>query len=446
MNYDVIIIGGGASGLTAAVTAAARGLKTAIIEHKDRLGKKILATGNGKCNYTNLYQSPECYRGTHPEFAMELMRQFDHNQTIAFFKSLGIYPKVRNGYVYPNSEQAAAVADVLSMEAKRLGVDVFLSEHVTKVEKRNDGFLILATVEPDPKEAKAKKATGKGQQGFSKAAMVPKTAQTIEKPIEKRYEAKNVILAAGGCAAPKQGSDGSGFELAKSLGHTIVSPFPALVQLRASEKFLKTLSGVRLEAKGTIFANEQTISEESGEFLFTDYGISGIPIMQMSRYAVEAVNQNRKTRIILDFFPDLSVNEMNELLLQRLKNGSQKTMEEMFIGLLNNKLSYVLLMEAGIDPLLSAKKVKEQEIKKLVSLLKQFTLTITGSNGFDMAQVSAGGVLTSEIDVTTLESKKVKGLYLTGEVVDIDGTCGGYNLQWAWSSGSVAGNHAGGVR
>lgn len=404
MRYDCIVVGGGASGMVAAIFAARRGQRIAIIEHRERLGKKILATGNGKCNYTNQVQTPDCYRGTHPEFAMAVLRQFDVEQTIAFFQSLGIYPKVRNGYVYPNSEQAVAVADVLAMELNNLKVEVFLKEHVLNIEKEEHGFLL----------------------------------KTEEK---KEYRCHKVIVSTGGLAAPKQGSDGSGLKIMKRLGHTIVEPFPALVQLKAEGKFFKQVSGVRIDAKGEVFSNQKKLTEEIGEFLFTDYGISGIPVFQMSRYAVSSVLQGKKTQLLLDFFPHMTENEFQLLWNNRIKAGGYKSIGELFTGLLNNKLSNALLSEAKINPEISAKRLTKEDYAKLLKLLKSFPITITGSNGFENAQISAGGISSAEVNPETMESKIVKGLYLTGEILDIDGTCGGYNLQWAWSTGAVAGQH-----
>ncbi len=400
-KYDVIIIGGGASGMMAAIHAAKRRKKVAIIEQKERLGKKILATGNGKCNYTNLYQEIECYRGSDPKIAMDIVRQFDQQETIAFFQSIGVYPKVRNGYVYPYSEQAASVADVLAMECKNLGVNVFLSEKVIKVIKQKDIFVLSSET--------------------------------------NQYQSTNLILATGGCAAPKQGSDGSGFALAKQFGHKIVKPFPALVQLKTEEKYGKIVSGVRCEAKGRLVYKTQELACEQGEYLFTDYGISGIPILQMSRFAVEFLEKKEKVTLYLDFFPNLSNQELSAMLKERNEHNIQRTVEESFLGLMNHKLAYLMIREAKLAPEQTCKYIKEREIKVLSQLLKNFPMTINGSNGFDQAQVSAGGVNLSEINPQTLESKLITGLYFTGELLDVDGTCGGYNLQWAWSSGVLAG-------
>ena len=400
-KYDVIIIGGGASGMMAAIQAGKRGRRTLILEHNNRLGKKILATGNGKCNYTNLYQGMECYRGTNPDFAWNVIQTFDCQATVEFFKELGILPKFRNGYAYPNSEQAASIADVLALECARYQVKVKLSEHVVRVKKDQDTFYVSTDT--------------------------------------YTYESRSVILATGGCAAVKQGSDGSGYPIAKSFGHTIVPTYPALVQLRAKEKYGKVISGVRCEAKGTITCNQKEVTCESGEFLFTDYGVSGIPIFQMSRFALDLLEKKQTPMLSLDFFPEMSSEECYSYLKQRFEQGSYKTTEQVLIGMLNHKLSYLLLTECNINCSMSATEVSDQQLCNLVKYLKNLTFTITGSNGFEQAQVSAGGVLTAEVDEHTMESKLVKGLFFTGEVLDVDGTCGGYNLQWAWSSGYLAG-------
>ena len=401
MSYDVIVVGGGASGMTAAIFAARRGLKTAIVEHKERLGKKILATGNGKCNYTNLYQSKECYRGTNPEFAMAVLRQFDQDQTIAFFRSLGVEPKVKNGYVYPNSEQASAITEVLSMELARLKVKTALSNHIVSIRKADSLFYV--------------------------------GTETYE------YEAHSVILATGGCAATIHGSDGSGYDFAKAFGHMIIKPFPALVALKAGNADLKSIAGVRMDAKGSMESEGTVIALESGEFLFTEYGISGIPIFQMSRYAIACINEGKQVTLCLDFFSDTTTEELHEQMKERVKNCENKSMEEFFIGLLNQKLGLQILKAAKCNIKKKVSELTDNELKSLVFLLKKYTLKITGSNGLDQAQVSAGGVNTKEVDNLTMESKLIPGLYLVGELLDVDGTCGGYNLQWAWSSGAIAG-------
>ena len=398
----VIVIGGGASGLMSAIWAARNHCKVTILEQKDKLGKKILATGNGKCNYTNYVQNPSCYRSMNNQEAIKVYETFDVSRTIEFFEELGIYPKERNGYVYPNSGQAASILDVLILEAKRLGVEMICNAKVTAVKQQKGYFQVTAT------------------------------GQT--------YQGDHVILTTGGCASQKLGSDGSGYPIAKAFGHQIIKPLPALVQLKSNGKYLKTLSGVRCDAAISLLADSKKLTAEKGEILFANYGISGIPVMQVSRYASTALDKGGKVQLSIDFLPDLSYQQLMEQLERRIEHGKNRTAEELFIGLLNHKLTYVLLKEVGIDPELLSGKVRKEAWKKLANQMKNFTMTITDTNGFENAQTCTGGVPLSEIDCNTMESKKTKGLFFAGELLDVDGTCGGYNLQWAWSSGFVAGS------
>ncbi|SHO50187.1 BaiN/RdsA family NAD(P)/FAD-dependent oxidoreductase [Anaerocolumna xylanovorans] len=396
----IYIIGGGASGLFAAIWAAKRNKQVTVLEHKDRPGKKILATGNGKCNYTNLVQTKECYRSNNPSFAGEILKAFDTDKTVEFFKEIGIYPHEKNGYLYPNSGQASSVLEVLLMEAERLNVKIECDTHVQQVDKK---LRILTD--------------------------------------RKEYQADRILLASGGMANPALGSDGSGFAIAKALGHKIITPLPALVQLKSREKYFKTLSGVRTEAEVSLYSGKKLLVKEKGEILFADYGVSGIPVMQVSRYAAKALSEGREAVLILDFFPSLSKEEIKEILRSRLKRNQKESIEQAFIGLLNKKLAYTALKESGILVSLTLSQLKEEQLNQLALRLKEWKIPVSEPNSFEQAQVTAGGVDTLFINPATMESKLVKGLFFAGEVVDVDGTCGGYNLQWAWSSGFVAGSH-----
>jgi len=407
LEYDVIIAGAGAAGLVAAIAAARKGKSVLIIEKNTKAGKKILATGNGKCNFTNLHQTPECYRSEDSKFAMKVLSNFDLNKTLNFFENLGIFPKERNGYVYPFSEQASSVVSVLLMECERLKVEISYNEKVKSVIRPD---FTVVTVRPDNTEA--------------------------------IYYGKKLIIATGGCASPNLGSDGSGYQLAKSFGHSIVKPLPALVSLKSPDKFCKTVSGVRTQAKVTAYASSKPLSQEEGEIIFTDYGISGIPVMQLSRFVSKALDKKEEVFLILDFFKEYTNDELKKLLTVRCSQNPNKTLEEMLIGLFNNKLNYILIKEAKLDPVLKCKRLSKADINKLAGQIKNFKIRISDTNSFDFAQVTAGGVSTSEINPDTLESKKKKNLYFAGEIVDVDGTCGGYNLQWAWSSGYIAGSNA----
>lgn len=402
-EYDVIIVGAGSSGLLAGILAARGGRSVLIIEQKEKAGKKILATGNGKCNYTNLYQTSECYRSDDNSFVFQVLPNFDTSKTIKFFKDLGIIPKERNGYIYPNSEQASSVVSVLLMECQRLKVEFIYNEKV------------ISVIAPD----------------FTVITAVNKE--------ENIYYARKLILATGGCAAPKLGSDGSGYDLAKLFGHKIIKPLPALVSLKSPDKFCKKISGVRTQARVKAYGNAKLLFIEEGEIIFTDYGISGIPIMQLSRFVSKALDMGKASYLMLDLYFSASREELFEILMKRCKRSPEKTMEEMLVGMFNHKLNYILMTEAKLDPNCPCSKVKDEAILKLTEQIKGFMVQINGTNTFEFAQVTAGGVSTLDVDPLTMESKKKKNLYLIGELLDMDGTCGGYNLQWAWCTGYVAG-------
>lgn len=422
INTDVTVIGGGAAGLMAAITAARCGARTVIIEHMDRVGKKILSTGNGKCNYTNALQGISYYRGENPAFVLPIFAQFGFEETVACFKELGVYPKIRNGYCYPASEQASAVLDVLRMECAYQKVAVYTSCNLKSVKRRKNGYQIQTD-----KEA---------------------------------FSTKTVIFAPGLLAAPKTGSDGSAFPHIEELGHHFVDIVPALVQLQGKQSFFKALAGIRAEstislyiengqihtkdsAKAAFRTGYEKVCEETGELQLTEYGISGIPVFQLSRFATKALKAQKSVYAQIDFIPGMTDEELFSLLKMRFhKNAHGKSASEALIGLFNKKLIDVLLKESGIGLHLPAETVKNGELQELCQKIKQFRVDITGSKGMDAAQVCAGGVDTAEVDAGTLESKLAEGIYFAGEVLDIDGTCGGYNLQWAWSSGYVAGFHA----
>lgn len=416
MDFDVIVIGAGASGLVAAIAAARKKSQILVIEQKDRAGRKLAATGNGKCNYTNLDQRPEHYRSDDNAFPMEVLSYFNVTDTVSFFEELGIVPKERDGYMYPNSEQASSIVQVLLMECERLKVSFVYNESVTELKQPSDNASDKFTV-------------------YTRSASEPY--------MDKRYRANRLIMAAGGCASPRLGSDGSGYRLAKSLGHTIIKPLPALVQLKSKEKYLRTLSGVRIIAHVAAYSQGKQLAREKGEIVFTDYGISGIPIMQVSRFVAKKLDAGRDVSLILDFMPEASYEEVKALIDKRLKRSRSKNLEQMMVGLFNNKLSYIIIKQAGLNPEAVCACINVRDMEKLTLLIKQFVMSITDTNSFDYAQVSAGGIPTRELNCKTLESNIVKGLYITGELIDVDGTCGGYNLQWAWSTGYLAGCAAG---
>jgi len=398
----IAVIGGGASGLTAAIAAARNGAEVTICEKLNRVGKKILATGNGRCNYTNMNLSKECYHSNNLNFVDEVMKFFNLDKTLVFFEDLGILPYVdESGKVYPNSLQASSVLDVLRYELKRHKVKEVTDFNVTALRKSKDKFSIIGN-------------------------------DTIT--------ADRVILATGGKASPQLGSDGKGYELAKSLGHEIIEPFPALVQLKLSGKYFKRIAGIKFDGIVKAYAGDRLIREEEGEILFTDYGISGPPILQVSRKVIEELNKKNKPFLNIDMFPGYSKLKLYDILQDRFRRISYKTIEESMIGFINKKLIPVVFYEAGFEDLNKiCGKLNKKEIYKIIDILKEWKFEVIGHNSWQQAQSTAGGIKLSEVNPKTLESLKVKGLYFAGEILDVDGDCGGFNLQWAWSSGYTAG-------
>lgn len=409
---NVIIIGGGASGMMAAIAAARAGAKVTILEHNERVGKKILSTGNGRCNFTNTAQEPIFYHSDNLSFPWKAVEAFGVRQTIAFFTELGVYSKNKNGYLYPYSEQASAVLDVLRMELKRLGVEEHCQEHVTAIQKNAGGFKTIS----EYKGGKRKE--------------------------EHSYKSQTVVLASGSKAAPVTGSDGSGYRLAKACGHTMIPVHPALTQLRCREAFYKSLSGVRIWGKVSLVTDGKLEAEDTGEIQMTNYGISGIPVFQVSRYASKAIYEKKAVKAVLDFMPDFSDEQFVAYLEHRACTRPERPMDSFFTGLFHKKIALLLLKLAGIKGDRTADSMTPDDINALAHCVKHFSTEIEKTNSFEQAQVCAGGVDTREIDAGTMESLLMPGLYFAGEIMDVDGLCGGYNLQWAWTSGYLAGRAA----
>lgn len=405
MKRKVLIIGGGASGLTAAITAARKGADVTILEHMDRVGKKILSTGNGRCNITNLTMQADCYRCSQKDFPMKVIDQFPVKDTLAFFDSIGILTKSRNGYIYPNSDQASSVLDALRLEAEHLNIRITTGCKVKHIKKLGKGIFCVQS-----------------DQG--------------------EFLGDTLILAAGSKAASVTGSDGSGYELAKSLGHHIIQPLPALVQLRCEGKHFKQLAGIRCEAALKVLVNGKTAAADEGELQLTDYGISGIPTFQISRFVSVALSRGSKVTVLIDFLPSQTLEETVRFISKRVRRFSDRTCGDFLTGVLNKKLAGVLLKMSGISTENLVSEVCWKQWEHLIDQIKHFEVRVTTTNSFEQAQICCGGVDTREINAQTMESKLVSGLYLVGELVDVDGICGGYNLQWAWSSGHVAGTWA----
>lgn len=404
-QQDVLVIGAGASGMMTAITAARRGLSVTVLEHMDKPGKKILATGNGKCNFTNQKLSPQCYYGD-PELAEQILKQFTVEDTLAFFREIGIWPKEKNGYIYPNSGQAASVADALSAEMKRCGVSLITSCDIRQVQETKYGFETLTS-------------TG-------------------------TYRSRQLVFATGLRAAPKSGSDGSMISAIKSFGHRFAPILPALCGFEANGMEFPKASGVRTEAILSLYIEGQKITQERGELQLADYGISGIPVFQISSPAARALYQKKQVDVWINFLPDFSAELLMEELKRRfLRDTGRQDAAESLRGLLNHKLIPIFLKAAGISVHEATERISPEQIQTLCRQLQAFPVHLKKVRDFSFAQVCTGGIHTEEIHTDTLESRIVPGLYFAGELLDVDGICGGYNLQWAWSSGHVVGSKVG---
>lgn len=394
----IVIVGGGASGLISAIHAKTSNNKVTVLERNSSCGKKILATGNGKCNYWNIDQNIKHYHSNNEELLEQIITKEIQDKVINFFNSLGIVPKIKNGYYYPFSNQATTIKNALLNEVKKKDIEIRQDFLVESIEKEENHFII-------------------------------KSSNEIIK-------ADKVIIATGSCASPKTGSDGIGYKLLKRLSHTVIEPKPALVQLKTTGNFLKEWAGIRTDVKVSLYENDKLIKEESGEIQLTDYGISGICVFNLSRYVSIGLEKNLNEEVMINFLPFIEKNPY-EYLTNLLKNNySVKTQLE---NILNNKLVAVILNKTNIDENKSFNNLREDEKVRLINNLISFKVKVIGTNSFDQAQVCSGGIPLTEIELTTMESKLVKGLYIVGELLDVDGDCGGYNLGFAWMSGIKAG-------
>lgn len=402
------IIGGGASGMVAAITAVREGAEVTLLEKNDRIGKKILVTGNGKCNLSNLDFSIEAYHSSNEKRVAHIFEEFNVNDTIRFFQAIGLFIKEKNGYLYPISEQAASVLDVLRYELHYNGVNVVTSSAVTDIKKKEKH----------------------GVQVFNVQCCDTHT-----------YEFDSIIIACGSKASPKNGSDGMGYTFAKQFGHTLIRPVPALVQLKCKEEFLKSVAGVRCDAAMTLVIDGNEVITERGELQLTEYGVSGIPIFQLSRFAAYGIAEKKHVQLMIDFMPDISADDFVEMVTFRYVMHNDRTLEEFVTGILNKKLGMLFIKIAGFKPTVSVASIPLEQMIEIFVYMKELWLSVTDTNSFMNAQICAGGINMNEV-TDTLESMLVPGLYFAGELLDVDGRCGGYNLQWAWSSGYVAGYHS----
>lgn len=401
---NIIIIGGGASGLVAAIYAAKSGNKVTLLEKNKTLGKKILITGNGKCNYWNDDQSLNHYHTTNKEILPNILTKENQREILNFFTSLGIIPRIKDGYYYPYSNQATSIQTALIKEAELQGVVIKTETEVLSIKKENNLFKVNTT--------------------------------------NGLYNAQKVILATGSKACPKTGSDGLGYDLAKSLGHSVLKPLPALVQLRANANYLKEWHGVRSDVKVSLIENNQKIASEVGEIQLTDYGVSGICIFCLSGRVSRGLFDKRHEQIAINFLYPFAINTKEEFITwmdNRNRQVLNRNIADLLDGLLNYKLINLILKLSKIRREVTWNNLSLKERQLLGTNLTNFMIDITGTNSFDTSQTCTGGIYLSEINPQTMESLKTKGLYITGELLDVDGDCGGYNLSFAWITGYLAG-------
>ncbi len=385
------VIGGGAAGLVAAINAKSKANEVMILERNSECGKKILATGNGKCNYWNSDNSLSHYESSTPNFMGQLINPNTEQLVMNFFSSIGIVPRIKNGYYYPKSNQAITIRDILVDEAITHGVIIKYNYLVTKIQNKNGIFIINDDLIFD-----------------------------------------KLIIASGSKAAPKTGSDGMGYNFLKRMGHTIVEPLPALVQLNTKKyAYLNKWKGIRCEVKVSLIENEIVKKEEFGEIQLTEYGISGICVFNISNEVGRGLYKNKKEIVKIDFLPDMDNNQLIAYLNKEIP------LRRLLSCFLNNKLVNVILDELHITGINKFKNINNKD--QLINKIKAFQLEIESTRTFNEAQVSSGGVSLVEIDLKSMESKLVDNLYIVGELLDITGECGGYNLGIAWRSGILAG-------
>lgn len=395
------IIGAGASGIMAALEAAANGACVTLFEKKDSVGKKILVTGNGRCNFTNMNMSSEYYYCDDVSFVDEVLSTFGNNELISFFKRLGLLIKDKNGYVYPACEQAASLLDILKIALKQENVTIITNCNITEIKPENKGF-------------------------------------TLKSSDGTTYAFDKVILSAGGRSSLSKGERANGYDILRKLGIKYTRLFPALTQIKCEGIDFKNVFGVRQDCTVTMYVNDDPLMKQFGEVLFTEQGISGIVSFQESHLAAQSVYEGKTVYAELDLLPDISEEALLEFVIAKRLIYPDITLEEFFTGFLNKKLNLELLKTCGLNTSMTINELNEKDLSGFLSMLKKLRLNVTGTEDFDKSQVTGGGVSLADI-TEDFEVKACPGLYITGELLNVDGLCGGYNLQWAFSSGYIAG-------
>lgn len=403
MGKKIAVIGGGASGMMAAITARRLGAEVTIFERNNRVGKKLLSTGNGRCNITNADALKKDengglihYYGDDKNFANYALSKFDNNALLDFFGELGVIFRSENGKFYPYSETASTVLDILRLYCQKIGVNVICDADINEIAEDKNGFKVLG----------------------------------------ERFD--KVIVSVGGMSSPHLGTDGSGYRLLSKFNHERTKLAPAITQIKTENKLIKQLKGIKCNATLTAFDGKNALRQEYGQVLFCDYGLSGPPVFQLSSCFSE--NETGK-RIEIDFTPEFSFDEVFENLNKIKSNPftDDFTASSFLMPMFPRKVGEVIIKYCEIPLIEKVENLSNSDLKKIANAIKHFSLDVLGTKGFTNAQVTSGGVKTKDFDNRTMQSKLKSGLYATGEVLDITGDCGGYNLQWAFSSGYVAG-------
>jgi len=397
--FDVIIIGAGASGLLSAITLARRGKRVLVLEKNNKVGKKLLATGNGKCNITNQRPTSERFYSKNPKFIGEVLDSYNYQSIKQFFKSIGLeLIEAKEGKVFPLSLQASSVVEILAYTVQSLGVEIRCEVEVQDIKKSGNTYEILH-------------------------------AHGRERSIA-------VVVATGHLSAPQLGGVDKGIDFAKKMGHTIIKPFPTLVQLTSSQKSLKQMAGVKVESRVTLKTKSGRTIEKQGDVLFTSYGVSGLAILDISRFVMEELLQSPKVKLKIDLMPKFTCEQLLSLMKKTLTKKCSKPLKIWMQGFINKKLILPILKPLKLEnETVGSLTSNIKNLQKIVDGIKSFYIVIDGSRGYKGAEVVAGGINTKEINPKTMESKKHKNLYFTGEVLDVDGDRGGFNLHFAWICG-----------
>lgn len=397
------IIGAGPSGIMAALSAHDNGAEVTLFEKKDKIGKKILATGNGRCNFTNLNMSSDNYYCDNPEIVSNVLKRFGNNDLIRFFTGLGMLIKDKNGYIYPASEQASTVLDVLRATLREKNINIVTESEISEIKKTSNGYSLKAN--------------------------------------NKEYKFDSVIVATGGKAGLSPKETANGYDLVKPLGHKSSRLYPALTQIFCNGLNFKAVSGVRNDCILYCFSDDELLMTMNGELLFTDKGISGIVSFQISHCVAEAVAKKEKVVCIIDLLPGFSEEDIKAFVTSKYLLHPDITIEEFFCGILNKKLNNEFIKNNGFKNNSIVSSYPVDALVETVLSMKELIVECTGVNDFEHAQVTGGGINPEELSCD-FESLNNKGLYIVGELLNVDGICGGYNLQWAFSTGYIAGKAA----